>query len=207
MTLATLQAAVLRRAGLPSSDALAAGADLTDLINEALAAISTQKRWPWLETTRSFVTGANVGTYATPTGWVETRQLRIDQYDPMIPSTSIELGFSYSDVADTGRPLSFAIQADQIILRPIPDGAYTVTEVFQQTDVVLVNGADVPLLPAQYEGAVIWWATAELHRRLRNDSRAEAAQSRADDWMKRMSDNARRAVGYPRVRVRGGSLI
>ncbi len=207
MNLTAFQEAVRRRAGLPSTDALLAAADLTEIVNESLHAISTERRWPWLESTRTFVTVAGTGSYATATRWVETRMLKIDTFAPQRAGSRAELEAAYPSASTRGTPRVFTVSGDLLVLRPIPDAVYTVTEVFYQFEPDLVSGSDNPLMPTWCHGSIVWWATAEAHRRLRNDERAERAQARADDWLRRMHDNVRRSTPTTRPTIRAGSFI
>lgn len=206
MNLAAMIAAVRTRAGIPSTDALGGDPAITEFINEALAAISTERDWPWLEATRSFVTAANTGTYAAPSDWVRTRSLKVADEAPLRSVSRAQLDYWYPATSDTGRPRLYAVSAEQLVLRPIPDGVYTVTEIYFRSEPEL-SGVMTPLLPAWAHYAIVEWATSLLLERTRNEDRAERAMRRAQDWLKRLQDDARRTTAPVGVRVRPGGLL
>jgi hypothetical protein len=81
VTLTEMRTAVRTRIGNPSTDGFFTDAQLTDLINEALAAVSAEEDWPWLQTSANITTVAGTAAYAAPAGWVHTKQLYINLYD------------------------------------------------------------------------------------------------------------------------------
>ena len=206
MNLASLITAVRRRVGITSTDARAADADITELVNEALAAITTQEDWPWTETTRSFNTTAGTRGYATATRWVRTRQLQIDGSQPLEPESRRTLDYWFPTSTSTGTPLYWCVSGDQLRIYPTPDAVYTVTEVFFQYEPEL-SGTDTPLMPSWAHGSIVEWASSLLLTRLREDERAAVAMSRAQDWLKRMADDSRRSTPPLRIRVRSGSEV
>lgn len=206
MNLPGLIAAVRTRAGLPDGDALAAEPAITEMVNEALAAIATERDWPWLETTRSFTTASDTGTYAAASDWVRTRSLKIADRAPLRSVSRAQLDYWYPATNDTDQPRLYSVSAEQLVLRPIPDGAYTVTEVYYRSEPEL-SGTMTPLMPAWAHYAIVEWATSLLLERTRDEDRAERAMRRAQDWIKRLQDDARRMTAPVGVRVRPGGFI
>lgn len=206
MDLPGLITATRRRAGVSSLDAMAADADITELINEALGAITTHADWPWMETTRTFPTVAGTRAYATGTRWVRTRQLQVDGSEPLQPETRRTLDYWFPDSTVRGTPQYWCVSGDQILLYPTPDAAVTVAEVFFQYEPEL-SGSATPLLPSWAHGAIVEWAASLLLSRLREEERAAVCAARAQDWLKRLRDDQRRSTAPPRIRVRSGGFL
>lgn len=208
MSVTTLIAAVRRRTGLSSSDAFAADTDITELLNEASASVATERDWPWLETSTTLTTANGTASYSVPADWTRTRTLQISGSDPMDDSRSRqELDGLFPTSTDTGQPQFFVITGDAIRLYPTPDGVYTVTHVYYRTETTLDDGADVPLMPAWAQGALVHAAAAMLFRRTNQMERANEEEQQYERWLKRLHDNARRVTGPVRVRVRSGGFI
>lgn len=201
-----MRAAVRRRVGVTSSDALAADADLLEIIVGVLHEISSERDWPWLETSRSFNTTSGTRGYATGTGWVSTTSLKIDGYSPLGFYSRSQLEEWYPTASTTGMPQFYAVSGDQLQLFPTPDGVYAVTEVFQRFEPALVDGDDTPLMPAIYHMAVVHGAAEELLIRMREDERAAREAARKASIVGRMRAVARSGA-LPRVRVRPGGFV
>ena len=207
MDLQAMQAAVRRRVGLPSTDALGASADLTELINEALHAISTERDWPWLETSESISLSAGAGTDALPSNWVRTRSMTIGTYGSLTYMDAGRLDDAYPDSGVTGRPRYYAVRGDTLLFRPFTDAAYTVSHVYYRSETDLSANGDTPLMPSWAHTAIVEWAAALYMLRTRDEDRARYFQERADDWLRRLQDNARRVTAPSVPRVRSGSWI
>lgn len=208
MNVTDLIAAVRRRTGLSSSDAFAADADLIEIIAEVSNAISTERDWPWLETSTTLTTAAGTQAYAMPADWVRTRTLAVSGSGPMDSTRSrqdLDGWFAASD--SSGEPQFFVVSGDVLRLYPTPDRAYSVTHVYYRQETQLASGSDTPLIPSWAHGAIVYAAAAVLLRRVGEDARAEQAQRQADAWMRRLVDNSRRTSGPVRVRVRAGGFL
>ena len=208
MSVTTLIAAVRRRTGLSSTDAFAADADITEILNEVNAAVATEHDWPWLETSATLTTAAGTAAYSPPAGWMRTVSLQIPGYAPLDGGDSRgSLDQRYPTSTTTGQPVSYVISGDQIRLYPTPDAVYSITHVYYQSETVLDDGADNPLLPVWAQGVLMWGAAAALFRRTGQDARADEAQKQYDRWLRRLQDNTRRSTAPMRVRVRPGSPV
>ena len=208
MSVTTLIAAVRRRTGLSSSDAFAADADITELLNEVASSIAAERDWPWLETSATLSTSAGTATYSPPADWMRTRSLQIPGYQPLDGKNSrAQLDEWMPTSTSTGMPVHWTVSGDLIRLYPTPDAVYAISHVYYRTETTLDDGADNPLMPAWAQGALIWGAAAILFARTNQEARAGEAQKRADAWLRRLGDNARRSAGGGRVQVRPGSPV
>ena len=209
MSVTTLIAAVRRRTGLSSTDAFAADADITEILNEVNAALATEHDWPWLETSTTLTTANGTAAYSPPADWMRTRTLQIAGSEPMDGSRSRQQLDTYFPDSSSGggQPQFFVVSGDSIRLYPTPDGVYSVTHVYYRTETTLDDGADLPLMPTWAQGALMWGAAAILFRRTGQDGRADEADQQFEKWLRRLADNKRRTTGPVRVRVRSGGFI
>lgn len=205
MNLAQLRDSVRTRIGVPAGDTFYTDQTLTDLLNEALSAISTEADWPWLQLSTTFSTVAGTGTYTPPADWTETRSLCIDGYDSIDPRSLAEIREYLTTDSDV--PRVYCISGDTILLRPIPNSVQVVTHDYVKNEALLVTDTDAPLMPSQFHYAIVAFACHLAYLRSGDVQRATAALSDYGSWKQRMLRQRRRTAGPIRVRVRaGGSL-
>lgn len=202
MTLAQLRDAIRVRLGVATNDSFYGTATLNDLANEALQAISTEMDWPWLTDSTTFATVGGTATYALPATSVSTLQLIIDGYAPMNLRSIQEI--RTWPVVDRGVPSEYTIHDEQIVLRLVPDGIYTVIHDFVRFEPALTQDSDEPLMPEQYHFAIVHMAAALAFERSGDVRRHESALQGYSRWLIRMRDNARRSKQLMRLRVRPG---
>lgn len=208
MTLTELIAAVRVRSGLASTDPQATDAIITALLLEATNAISSERDWPWLETSATLTTASGTQAYSPPSGWVKTKSLQISGYDPLDGSESKStLDHRYPVSTSTGQPVAFVVSGDQIRLYPTPGAVYSIAHVYVRQETQLANGSDEPLMPAWAQASIADWATSLLFTRIREPGLASEWMGRAQDWLRRLADNDRRTTAPRRVRVRDGSWV
>lgn len=205
MNLAQIRTAVRTRLGVPEGDTFFTDQALTDLVNEALAAISSEADWPWLQGSTTFTTTAGDSEYDTPADWAQTRSLCIDGYNPMdwIPLTEIR-GYQSTE---QGVPCAYTVSGDDLILRPAPNGTYTVIHDYIKEETTLVTDADVPYMPSGFRYSVVAYATHLAFVRAGDVQRATAAMADYAGWKNRMMAQRRRQRGGLRVRVRPGGAF
>lgn len=205
MNLAQIRDAIRTRIGVPTGDTFYTDQVLTDLANEALSAISTELDWPWLETSTTFTTVSGTGTYTPPVDWSQTRSLCIDSYDAMEWRSLPEIREYPTTVLDL--PRVYTVSGDQLLLRPVPSGAYTVTHDYVRTEQTLVTDADVPFMPNEFRYSIVAFACHLAYLRSGDVQRAIAALGDYTAWKARMASARRRTRGPIRVRVRPGSVF
>ena len=205
MNLSQLRDAVRTRIGVPNADTFYTDQVLTDLVNEALQAVASDADWPWLQISTTLTTAAGDGDYDTPADWTETRSLCIDGYDAMEYRTLGEIREYPSTV--TGVPAVYTISGDDILLRPVPSGVFTVQHDYVKNEQTLVTDADVPLMPTQFRYSVVAFACHLAYLRSGDVQRATAALADYGSWKQRMLRQRRRSAGPLRVRVRPGGAI
>jgi hypothetical protein len=207
MNRAQLREATYDKLGVDSTDPRLGTARIDRLINEALHWIETDKDWPWLMTSTTFSTAAGTGAYTAPTDWLRTRSLRIADYSPLEVRSSEELDYDYPLSTEQGVPTAFGFEGDQLLLRPLPSGVYTVTHRYVRMEPDLNNDDQSPLMPASFHPAIAEVAAYLSLRRTREEERAAVAFAAYKDWHERMVDNRRRTQGTPSVRIRPGGWI
>lgn len=204
MTLAEMITAVRTRLGNPSTDGFFSDAHLTDLINEALQAISSEDDWPWLQASDNISLVAGTSAYTPIAGWVRTKQLFIQEGDPltMIPLAEID---SYG-IQTTGTPDVYTIFGEQILVRPVPQTAATLIHQYVKTEPILAGTAS-PIMPVMFHFSIVAFACYLAHLRQQRNELAQLEHRAYDDWYKRMVSFRRRSQVPMRVRVRPGSWL
>lgn len=200
-----MRTAVRTRIGSPSTDGFFSDAQLTDLINEALAAISAEEDWPWLQTAANITTVAGTAAYAAPATWVHTKQLYINQYDPLIYLSLAEM--DSIAVEDVGQPQMFTIYDEDIILRPVPNAVYTIVHQYNRSETALAADIDTPTMPAIFHFAIVTLAAKLSHDRQRDLQRSQIEDADYQQWLRRMRNFRYRLQGPLRPRIRPGSSL
>lgn len=203
MDLTALSTAVLTRIGNPATDGFFTSAQVTDLINEALQAISTEEDWPWLQTQDTITTVAATSSYTPTAGWVRTKQMYIANGEPLIQLSLAEI----DSIFDTGQPLAYAIFQEKVHLRPIPNAVYTVQHQYYKSEPALASGSDTPLMPSIFHYSIVSYAAHLANIRQQRLDRAQVELGEANKWIERMRAYKRRSQLPARVRVRPGSLL
>ena len=203
-----MRAAVRRRAGVSSSDQLAADADLLELVQEAADLFNNVRLWPWAETSASLSLVAGTASYAVPTGWVATKSLHVQGSGPLDGSKARgDLDAAFPTSTTTGTPQFYVVSEDAVKVYPTPSAAATVTHVFYRQETRLSAGSDTLLAPVWTHSAVVDKATGLLLARMREHERAASFDERFRDWVRQTSDNVRRSTAPRSVRVRAGGFL
>lgn len=97
-----------------------------------------------------------------PSDYLASKTLKIDGYPPLRFVTKEMLDQWYSD-GSTGRPVTFTVAAGEYIVRPIPDGTYTLENLYYQPIPALASNSTNWLLTAAPH-IYLYGALAELKR-------------------------------------------
>jgi hypothetical protein len=202
---ADLRNAVRIRLGNPSAEGFFTDPVLNALVNEALQVVSAEEDWPWLQAATTFSTVAGTQAYSPPSDWARTKALIIDGAYPIewLPLTDIRS----IPVATTGAPTCFTVFAEELLLAPVPNGAYTVKHDYYVSEAALTAETDTPLLPASFHYAVVAKATELGHLRQRDIDRAGAELAEYNSWVVCMRTHLSRSSAPKRIRVRPGSAF
>jgi hypothetical protein len=131
-------------------------------LNEALWKFGRRVRVPQLHTTTTINTVAATATYALPTDLGRVLSLRnTADRDPL---TEVSIDDLDDLPAASGKPVRFAIYANQIILHPTPDRVYPLELRDQRDGTELAADGDAPQLPDVYADALVSYARARLFR-------------------------------------------
>lgn len=207
MNLAALRDQVRLRTNSSSTDATLDPSTLNAFINSANFQIASEADWPWRQVSTTFSTVLGTDTYTPPTDWLRTKMLKVANEVPMRLLSVIDLEQRWYSTQMTGIPREYTIEADQIILRPIPDGVYVVTHRYVKVEPVLDTDEDTPLMPSQFQSAIVELAAYLSHRRMGNTNDADVAKAAYSDWRNRMVSEHSRTMAPKRVRVRPGSNL
>lgn len=207
-TFTDLQTRLLHRISGYSGDVglgpIGAGSMLGEFVNSALKQVVLEADWPWLIGVQASTTVAQQTTYSMPSDWLRTYSVVMtDVGDPLHVRTIGEL----DEVIYSGRPRIYTIDQEQLVMKPIPDGNYPYEHRYVSIENLLVNGADTPKIPVQFDEGVIEYGAFLGLRHLRQEDRAKEAMAGYERWLKAARDNKLRTREHPRVRVRPGSML
>lgn len=207
--LAALRTKVLDRIGVPSTDPQFPTALLNRFVNDAVHFIETDHDWPWLDASATITTAAGTSTYAFPADYRRTRSILAPSGGQLVPMPRYaidELDDRWPTSGARGRPAGWGVDGEQIVLRPVPNAALTLTHRYVKAEPDLAVDADTPLMPSAFHPAIAEVATWMALRRDQQDPRAVSAWAawagEQTGWRYKMLDDSRRYQGPARVRVR-----
>jgi hypothetical protein len=162
---------------------------IVEWINAAYRAIQrVHATWDFLRFEFTFPTVASTGNYtkatiaATTAGVSELGMWKDDTFRCYLTATGItdQQPLTYvpwdqfrecytlgSLSTQEGRPMIFTVKADKsVTFWPIPSAIYTITGEYYKRPQSMAADADEPLIPAQYDEAIVWralmiWGTDE----------------------------------------------
>lgn len=198
MQLQDIRTEVLETAGLASDDARFPSATLNRIINRALRQIGSEADWPWNEVTSSFGTIANQQQNNPPANWARTIRLAYENRD----LTQFQSRDTIWLINDTGSPVGYYIEHDQIHMVPVPDGVYTITHVYHAYETALSGDTDEPNLPDRYIDWLIFTALVQVAARIRDSELYAIADRERRQWSKRAHDEVLRSTAtlFPKSR-------
>jgi len=198
VTLATLRTSVRTRLGVPSSDALFTDTVLTELINEALQYISSEHDWWWLEKSETLSLTSSTSAYSVASDCTRT----INVEDP----TGIPLSRKGIDelvamtTAEAGYVRFFSPYGTKLEFRPVPNTSISVNHRYIGGETALSGDSDTPLIPAQFQPALIEYAVYLCHTRIGNTQEAGPVLEVYNRWIETMKARAAKLADS-----RGGS--
>lgn len=195
---------VREKGGFDADDAGLTDPKLTAFINAALKQVAQEHDWPWLKTSANISAVAGTSEYATPADWMRTDSLVIPDVGIVLENRDID---DLDRIIYRDRPALFAIEAEQVVLKPIPDAAYTIKHRYYRVERTLVSGADVPYMPSTFDEGIVEFATSLAFRKLRQGDKAVLADQAYQAWLKRTRDIVKRSRRPVRVSVRPGGLL
>lgn len=203
MTLTEMRTAVRTRLGNPSTDGFFSDAQLTDLINEALQAISSEDDWPWLQTSENIALTSGDGSYPPAANWIRTKQLYITNFEPLVQISLAEI----NEITTQGQPEYFHIYDEEIVVRPIPTVSATLIHQYIRSETALSGDSDTPVMPTMFHYAIVAFACYLAHLRQQRNELAQLELRAYQDWYRRMISFRRRSQLPIRPRVRPGSWL
>jgi hypothetical protein len=210
MQLSDFRLGVWDRLGVRTNDPAFPSPTVTRFVNAALREMSSEHAWPWLATSETISTVAGTDSYSpADVHWMATNALVVMVSNVPYPLARVErdvLDDDYDSVVQR-QPEAFAVYADQLVVRPIPDAVYTLTHRYQRAEKVLASDSDTPYLPDAYADVVIDLALAITLGRSKEEPRAVAALGRYSAWLADMTKNSRRGSKPTRIRIRPGSWL
>lgn len=195
MELTDLRAAVLRRIGRPIDDALFPAATLTELVNSAVRTVESEGDWGWAEDTEDITLVNGTDAYTPAADWERTRYLLWSTGEPLrrLPAEEVKR------LVASGKPIYYAIDAEQIVVRPTPAAAGTLIHGYMKAETPLVLDADEPLIPDRWAELIVEYAAFLAFRREGSNGDAATAKAAYDDLLGQAKARAFRNTGPAEV--------
>lgn len=200
-----LRQRVYVRCGLDTADGMATPSAVNAAINEGLHFIETVAPWWWLDDSETLTTVAGTQTVAVSEDSQGTRGVSYADQTGRLEQVSVA---AIDDADDTtGKPSVWAEFGSTLLLYPTPDAVYSLTHRYTSVESDLGQDSSVPLLPSQYQGALVDYAAFLVLRRTHDSERAQEALAGYQAWEVRMRDNVRRGTSPKVPRIRAGSAL
>src|SRR3982750_1593238 len=202
-TLMQLRRLVRSRLGIPMSDDFMTDSVLDDAINLAMQTIDAENRWPWSEAAQIATISVDNPDIVPPDNWRTTRAVFYGESE-LAYISPLDMMTWLDDEASSDVPKVWSPLAGVIAVRPTPGAASDLRHYFYVQTPWLRDDDDVPLIPAQYAGAIVAKAAELLATR--ESSGGDAARHGVEftAWLTRMRQDVRNVTGPTRTRVRPG---
>lgn len=198
---------VRERLGVPATDSMFTDAQVTNAVNQAIHALDEEHDWPWCQASATIATSTStIVLSAYVSTWKRVVSLSIPTEDHQLTNWPAD-DLLAEPTTNTGMPDRYALWAENIEVRPAPDASYSFKLGYIKRETDLSSGSDQPLLPSQFDGAVISYAAYLLATREGDTTNAAVHLAAYNDWVRRMRDSVRRYSGTKRVSVRPGGWI
>lgn len=206
-TLTNYMTYVRDRLGVPSTDGMFTDAQVTSAINQAIHALDEEHDWPWMQASATIATNTTtivLSSYVST--WKRVVSLSIPTENQQLTVWPTDDLLSEPTTV-TGMPDRYGLWAENIEVRPAPDATYSFKLGYIKRETDLASGSDQPLLPSQFDGAIIAYAAYLLATREGDTTNAAVHLANYKDWVVRMRDSVRRYSAPKRVSVRPGGWI
>lgn len=201
-----MRSSLYHRCGLQSDDPTLTTQAANDAVNAAMHLIEAEQDWPWLSVRTSFTTEAGTDLYGTPPDWARTTSLRIASFPTFNEYQVDDLDDMFDD-STVGQPYAWAADADRLLLRPTPDGVYTIVHRYVRQEPDLTSDTQSPLMPAKFHAAIVDAAAWQALGGDREEGRAGACFQAYTNWLAKMRDDGRRSSKPGRIRSRPGGWL
>ena len=189
--LSDIRTEILETAGLNENDSRFPTATLNRIINRGLRQIGRESEWPWNQGSETINTVADTPAYSPASAWTKTIRLRYEERD--LPELQPREAQQY--VNDTGKPMAFYVEEDQIHVVPTPDGVYALEHVYQGVETALSGDSDEPNLPDRYLDWLVYTCLIQVGTKMRDADLYSIADRERKMWRQRVYDDRRRSTG------------
>lgn len=192
VTLTSLLAQVRQRADIESATVRHPDSQLTEYINQSWAELHdelTQSVQDYLMTSSTISVTNGTDTYSLPATFYKLRGIFITIGSSFIELNQFqiqELGkYQYAGGWYSDAPMAYHLQGSNIVFKPTPSGAYTVTLYFTPAPARVSAGSDTFDGIAGWEEFVVWDAAAKVLARDERDP--SYAQGKAREQLARIT--------------------
>jgi hypothetical protein len=180
---------------------------LTEFICDALGQVTAEMVWPWLRFTET----VSVAALATSYNMAGLTRRPASILSVVFPGIDEAYEVAYSDLANwtnlspVRRQIVWARQAELLHFQPPAGTGTTITITYVADEADLVNGTDVPLMPAAYRRTVVELATSLACDTVADDKGSARFMARYQTRLAQMKRHAFGGGRAPhRIRVRAG---
>ena len=148
-------------------------------LNRAIELVGSRFDWPWLEDVADISVSAATQGYSFPTGAVKIDTILENATRVRLRKvSSMEAWQRYGDDPPTGRPRSFYLWNDKIVLVEVPSADVTLHVKFHKQPTTMSDDTKSPEWNDQYHEFIADWAIAKLWEREEDMRMAEEAMVR-----------------------------
>lgn len=214
MDLGTARDQVYGRLGMAQTDGQLTPQQVTGLLRSALAFLSGESDWGWLQYTETLTTVLGVN-YVTPLAgagagvtWTRTTNLAGAEHGHYLTQIPWQ-EFRERNVSNqSALPDVWSEYGGKLYLHPTPSGSTTTLyHDFIRGEASLTSDTDTPLLPDQFCGAWVEKAAELCARRINDYQTAQVCAGEYQQWLRRLNENRRRTAGPRKVAVRPGGWL
>lgn len=175
-------------------------------INQGLGRISLVADWPWLRATETATLAAAATQLPLPTGWLRTLLLTHDDTAEPLVRAHLKM-IRRVPVADTGRPTIYAADGSRVLIRRVPERAYTFTHDYIRFEPALATTSDSPLIPDAYNQMLVEWVAVKAFQKDHKMDDAQEAKADFAACVRDAKDNINQGREPLSVNVRPGGFI
>lgn len=198
-TRVTLAARVSSRLSVLSDDGRLATGEIYQCIADALASLSAERDWPWLQTLGTISLVAGTDTYNFPANCVKLDTLSIEGKQLHQMQYTEILRYNY---LENTTPTMYCIIGQTIKLLPVPDAVKTLDVLYYRSEPLLTADGTTILCPDHFSDLVVAYACVFAAMRLRDQSIINVMVANKDEQLRRVLDSVVSATTPPRIVTR-----
>jgi len=188
-------------AGIDSTDAMAADAVVTSMVNQAVRQVNSLRDWDWLYASETINSVDGTSSYTPAADWRTTVRVTDDADGGKLLRISPDAAARYNQRVAV-RPMFWYVEAGSLYLVPTPTSAKAYTHTYIKTETELSADSDEPAIPDWAVDLVIIKVALKLAARTDNTSQFRLLKDEERETMRSLEGEARRARGAQPINSR-----